>query len=84
MIMAIESIYFATVFWGEDVKLMNVDQSNQAILDFGTCLSLNQGNKNACLQYAAPLTVGKGYVLGTMVIASVSPAFSLVLFFTTY
>jgi predicted ABC-type sugar transport system permease subunit len=71
LLMVVESIYFATTFWAEQVKITNVSQESQAVFDFGACLVLSQGNETACMDYTGPLTMSKGVVLGTMAIAAV-------------
>jgi hypothetical protein len=67
--LVVESIYFATVFWAEEVKYEHAS-TNPAAAVWGECLVFNQGNKTACLSEANAMTLGQNYFLGSLMLAA--------------
>jgi len=72
MILIIESMFFAAVFWAEDIKIVDLNTTTPATVNFEACLIQSGGDKSECLALASPLTIGKRYIVGSMTLMAVS------------
>lgn len=76
----IESISLFIVFWSQDAKLgaiFNDPHDITSVKVWITCLTLSEGDKLECLQYVGEFTVSKTTILTSLILASVSPPFTL-------
>jgi len=74
------SISFFIVFWSQDAKLgaiFNDPHNITPVKVWITCLTLSEGDKLECLQYVGNFTVSKTTILASLILASVSPPFTL-------
>lgn len=75
VLVIVQAAYFGTVY----VALTRLQSNNEAegrtaeSEQWSTCLVLNGGNKEACLQYANALGIDESVVVASMFMASVSP-----------
>lgn len=76
ILVIVQAAYFGTVY----VAMTRLQAENEAGArtmeseQWSTCLVLNGGDKDACLQYAHALGIDENVVVASMFMASVSPA----------
>lgn len=68
---AIESIYFSTVFWSEDLKIIDAS-THPKVQEFVECLVETMGNRDQCLEDAEYLMLQKENLFAGFILASVS------------
>ena len=76
----IGSISFFIVFWSQDAKLgaiFNDPHDITPVKVWITCLTLSEGDKLECLQYVGNFAVSKTTIFASLILASVSPPFTL-------
>jgi hypothetical protein len=71
ILVVVESIYFAAVYWAEDKKFVSAG-SNPKVQEFGLCLITHGGDKTKCTDAAKGLMLSPTYILASMIIAAVS------------
>lgn len=73
VIMAVESLFYTIVFVAQDTRFgeaaVHVDKPEAKT--WSACLLFNNGDKEACLQYAEELAIPRDLVLGSLLLGSV-------------
>lgn len=73
VIMAVESLFYIIVFVAQDMRFgeaaAHVDRPEART--WSACLLFNNGDKEACLQYAEELAIPRDLVLGSLLLGSV-------------
>jgi len=72
MLLIVESMLFAAVFWAEDIKIADLNTTTPSAVDLEACLIQSGGEKSECLALASSLTIRKEYIIASMTLMAVS------------